>query len=95
MDCQRNIPVGRRTLLSQGFFMLELLQENATLIVLGMLLLFYLWIFAVSKKRRTKADDFMGQAHTHAEASKLHMAAVEEKLDRIIELLQRDHPPPG
>jgi F0F1-type ATP synthase membrane subunit b/b' len=68
-----------------GFF-----RENFPLLILAALAVFWVWILLRARSRQSKVDAYLDKAQADAEESKRHMAAVEQKLDRIIALMQRD-----
>jgi hypothetical protein len=67
----------------------EFVRENSIGVVLVLLGLFYLATFLLVKRRQASADSFLAKIRADAEEYKRHNGAVEQKLDRIISLLEQ------
>lgn len=67
----------------------DFIRQNFGLTLLGVLVLFYIWIIVSSRTRQRKTESFLTKAQSDSEEYKRHNAAVEQKLDRIITLMER------
>ncbi|MDB5296759.1 MAG: hypothetical protein JWO31_2742 [Phycisphaerales bacterium] len=67
----------------------DFLQRNSLWLILGLLGAFYVWIILSSRSRQARAESFMSKAQSDSEEYKRHNAAVEAKLDRIIEIMEQ------